>query len=321
MIKQTKNFTLIELLVVVSILAILMSLIAPSLRRVIYTTRNTACMANFKQMGIGFIQYADDNYDMYPQLGAARASPWEVQAVSRGVLHRDTQGPMEPYNDGLGMKAPNGNFMCPQAVADLHPGTDPNRMTYYGFFFQNMSALGNRGIANGTWRTLPCLENTNGCTSICLAPTIGGWTDGSNVAAPLNLMMRRLGDSWLFKTAMTGRYNRGGVKDLNYNVVATDFSLHGYGIETNHVWQPNEYVTEYGGPNPRMTKQTGGFSRNQSSTSESIINLLMDDGSVQTRKLWWEQVRLGGEDGWNFRSSGGAGRDQWYMPLNLGTPL
>jgi len=315
MIKKTKKFTLIELLVVITVLAILMSLFVPALRRTLYTVRSTACVTNFKSMGLGFMQYCDDNDDMYPQLGGPRGSIYETSLVSgrnaSAVLHRDTQGPMLPYNDGLGMRGPNGNFMCPQAVTDLHPETNANNMTYYGFFFQDVSSLG--------WRYdwLPyrpgCLANSSRCPNgACYGPPVSG---------DMKYMMVRLGDSWKFGTAMTGRYNRGGVKDLNYNVVATDFSIYGDGVETNHVWNPNEEILHFGGTwKPRVLKQSNGNTYNRSSTEECIINLLMDDGSVQSRKLWFQQVRTGGEDGWNFRGSGGAGREQWLMPLNLGTP-
>ncbi len=304
--KLKKKFSLVELLVVVTIIAILFSLFVPAITSTVYSTRNAACVNNFKSMGLGFLQYCDDNMDQYPQLGAARAGIYELGVTG----HRDTQGPMKPYNDGLGMKAPNGNFMCPQAVADLHPATNPNNMTYYGFFFQNMGALGSRGGApNGGWRVLPCLAGVNGCPdSVCMAPVVGGWRSGQNVAADLGLMMRKLGDMWQFKTAMTGRYNRGGVKDLFYNIVATDFSIVGDGLETNHVWNADK----------NSVKQNNGNSLNRSRTEDSIINLLLDNGSVLSRKLWYRQIFIGGEDGWNFRSSMGAGREQWAVPLNLG---
>jgi prepilin-type N-terminal cleavage/methylation domain-containing protein len=66
-IKTTQQyFTLIELLVVISILAILMSLLSPALRKAIYKSKTVTCSTNLKKLGLGIFMYADDNNDSYP---------------------------------------------------------------------------------------------------------------------------------------------------------------------------------------------------------------------------------------------------------------
>ncbi len=65
---ETKNchirsgFTLIELLVVIAIIAILAAILFPVFGRARENARRSSCTSNLKQIGIGFLQYAQD-YD------------------------------------------------------------------------------------------------------------------------------------------------------------------------------------------------------------------------------------------------------------------
>lgn len=59
--KKRKGFTLIELLVVISIIALLLAILMPSLRRARNSARAVVCQSNLKQWGLIFSMYIDDN--------------------------------------------------------------------------------------------------------------------------------------------------------------------------------------------------------------------------------------------------------------------
>jgi prepilin-type N-terminal cleavage/methylation domain-containing protein/prepilin-type processing-associated H-X9-DG protein len=59
--KRRTGFTLIELLVVVAIIAVLISLLLPSLGQARAQAKKVVCMSNLKQVGIAFVAYEMDN--------------------------------------------------------------------------------------------------------------------------------------------------------------------------------------------------------------------------------------------------------------------
>ncbi len=64
--KERSGFTLIELLVVVAIIALLISILLPSLARARELAKRTTCAANMSGAGKGFYTYATENGDVWP---------------------------------------------------------------------------------------------------------------------------------------------------------------------------------------------------------------------------------------------------------------
>jgi len=64
--EQKPAFTLIELLVVIAIISILAAILFPVFARARENARRSSCMSNMKQIGLGLMQYTQDNDEHYP---------------------------------------------------------------------------------------------------------------------------------------------------------------------------------------------------------------------------------------------------------------
>ncbi|HVT87961.1 MAG TPA: prepilin-type N-terminal cleavage/methylation domain-containing protein [Tepidisphaeraceae bacterium] len=98
---RTRAFTLVELLVVIGIIALLISILLPSLNRARETANRVKCAANLKSIGQSLLLYAGDNHGAYPRTMGANSSAalptWGSCATSTTPFI-GTPGAQRPYD-------------------------------------------------------------------------------------------------------------------------------------------------------------------------------------------------------------------------------
>ncbi|HYE17308.1 MAG TPA: prepilin-type N-terminal cleavage/methylation domain-containing protein [Tepidisphaeraceae bacterium] len=74
---RRRGFTLVELLVVIGIIALLISILLPSLNKARESANRVACLSNLKQIGMAYMMYCDANKGWMPKTPKTGAGEYE----------------------------------------------------------------------------------------------------------------------------------------------------------------------------------------------------------------------------------------------------
>jgi len=96
---SSKGFTLVELLVVIGIIALLISILLPSLNRARETANRVKCASNLRQIGQAILLYSNDNKGPYPRAIYNLAVPGTLTAPNVvGYSAGGETGLTDPFN-------------------------------------------------------------------------------------------------------------------------------------------------------------------------------------------------------------------------------
>ncbi|MHC4636817.1 MAG: type II secretion system protein [Planctomycetota bacterium] len=133
-----KGFTLIELLVVISIIALLMAILMPTLSRTKELAGEAVCMANLKQWGVGYAMYYNENDYLFPR---------------NGWIWIPSKGEDDSMSYGFDKKL----LLCPRAIKTSHEG---GNNPFVAWTFRNFN--GSYGASSWCgWDRGPDLANTD----------------------------------------------------------------------------------------------------------------------------------------------------------------
>ena len=195
--QQRRGFTLIELLVVIGIIAVLLSLLLPSVNGARKSAQATKCAATLRELDQAFLLYSQDNHDSTLYYGAAfnnaTGLAWGIRLAP--YLKRENSSyrlcPSTEENRPRNANDPGSNWLA--WISDVD-----STHFFAGSYTLNLALVtdsGTGGAIGGPWKTTVAITNpvevpvfldgvwreTTGDNDIVPPKSLldGGWKSGS----------------------------------------------------------------------------------------------------------------------------------------------
>ncbi len=186
--RKWTGFTLIELLVVVAIIALLISILLPSLSRARAQGRDTVCKSNLHQFGLATNYYVQENRELLPYI---------LGSPNPAAGGRPIQAPFYQYHqifmfwqylkDLKFYKCPSANGLTSTKAYRPTPGVPDNRYSYYTAF--RSDAYVSRALRERWWpkigpTDIVTVDGEQIVTPITTEYWFNDWQTGATVITP-----------------------------------------------------------------------------------------------------------------------------------------
>jgi len=226
-------FTLIELLITVAVIAILAGMLLPALNAAREKARESTCLSQLKQLGLGNLAYSIDNNDdfaPYSSMMRKNTNPenriWYGYEKTAGIIETfNTDGYISPYTGN------NRKYLyCPSLDYANETADDRNKYQGMGYGY-NKSGVGSRMFFGNT------NEDQYGCSMktvrIRRASGLIQFADVANAGA-MAARTAKLGGFDILFTGTTGKTNYFHLRHSQKgNIVYAD----GHAGHWKHIWR------------------------------------------------------------------------------------
>jgi prepilin-type N-terminal cleavage/methylation domain-containing protein/prepilin-type processing-associated H-X9-DG protein len=220
--RAVAGFTLVELLVVIGIIALLISILLPSLSTARQTAAGLKSLSNLRQLGVALVQYKNDNKGYYPvhsSLSTQKPRTRWIDALYPYMQNTEVySSPLLDEAEQMRMKAPFAHTVDQVTGAEI-----PGVTIKFGGYGYNYQYLGNSRTPNGV---APYHANDaiirRSSETIAIADTHGSkngtaqWTSEGVYCVDPPLMSVELGSKGSRKSSATpgsGQYSYAGGND------------------------------------------------------------------------------------------------------------